>query len=453
MAGTALGMLLFPQLIRILLEEYGFCGSLLLLGVLGLHAAVGAVMLQPAKWHMKEEPLSIEMMEHTNGGLEFPTMNTIEENDNDEDELPEMNTLLFNNRSVGKRLNDSASNTSPGIMIRRPTFPRVTSAINEYSLASGYNLKKPPSFPRITSAISMNTAVQQRRKSVINASSIFDFTGGSGFQIHIDTGDKEAEEECAYLRKVSTHLSMSNYNKDSFAKLPERVVSGIELGKLEAEEKPKQTFCGRFLELMDVALLKDRGYLNLLFGLSAFYVAEMNFKMVTPFFLASLGFQKSDVATCLSISALTDILARVVVPPICDRINITKRMIFMFAIFLVAITRSLMAEQTTWTGIITVLSVSGFFRGIALSNFTLTVSEAVPLERLPAAFGWHMIGKALFVVLFGPLIGFVRDLTDSFPICIHVQSMFMLTCVVAWIIEFVLEYCRRRPGAVTDVES
>lgn len=52
-----------------------------------------------------------------------------------------------------------------------------------------------------------------------------------------------------------------------------------------------------------------------------------------------------------------------------------------------------------------VLSTSGFFRGIALSNFTLTVSESVPLERLAAAFGWHMIGKALFVIAFGPLIG------------------------------------------------
>ncbi len=51
------------------------------------------------------------------------------------------------------------------------------------------------------------------------------------------------------------------------------------------------------------------------------------------------------------------------------------------------------------------LSICGFFRGAALSNFTLTVSEYCSLEKLPAAFGWHMIGKAIFVVLFGPLIG------------------------------------------------
>lgn len=33
------------------------------------------------------------------------------------------------------------------------------------------------------------------------------------------------------------------------------------------------------------------------------------------------------------------------------------------------------------------LCTAGFFRGIALSNFTLTVSEYSSLEKLPAAFG------------------------------------------------------------------
>lgn len=67
--------------------------------------------------------------------------------------------------------------------------------------------------------------------------------------------------------------------------------------------------------------------------------------------------------------------------------------------------RIVLAEQTEWTGIIVWLSISGFFRGSALANFTLTVSEYCSLEKLPAAFGWHMIGKAVFVVALGPLIG------------------------------------------------
>ena len=102
----------------------------------------------------------------------------------------------------------------------------------------------------------------------------------------------------------------------------------------------KESFWKRFVALMDVSMLKDPIYLNILFGLSMFYVGEMNFKMVTPFFFANLGYSKAEVAYCLSITAISDIAARVVLPPICDRFNIRKRLIFFVSIAFVAITRS-----------------------------------------------------------------------------------------------------------------
>lgn len=103
-----------------------------------------------------------------------------------------------------------------------------------------------------------------------------------------------------------------------------------------------------------------------------------------------------------------------------------------------------MAEQTNELNLMIWLSICGFFRGAALSNFTLTVSEYCTLEKLPAAFGWHMIGKAIFVVALGPLIGYIRDLTDSYPICIHAQSVCIFTCCIAWTIEYVIKWIRRK---------
>lgn len=154
----------------------------------------------------------------------------------------------------------------------------------------------------------------------------------------------------SHIRRVNTHVGTSLY-RDSFnssfkfskadisqkLSCPDFIKSDI---GLEMPEPKKETFWRRFMTLMDVGLLKDAIYLNILFGLSIFYVAEMNFKMVTPFFLANLGFSKADTAYCLSISALTDILARVIVPPICDKTKVSKRLVFMVSILFVAITRS-----------------------------------------------------------------------------------------------------------------
>lgn len=113
---------------------------------------------------------------------------------------------------------------------------------------------------------------------------------------------------------------------------------GLEMAAIE--EPKKIGFWQRFIKLLDVQLLKDKSFLNLLFGLSIFYVAETNFKMVTPFFLNNIGFEKSDVAYFLSITAVTDILARLVIPPICDKFDVSKRLVFTISIFFVGIFRS-----------------------------------------------------------------------------------------------------------------
>lgn len=436
MAGTAIGMLIMPQLVSFLLETYDFRGAVLLLSGLALHAAVGATLLQPIKWHMKEEEVDIEM-------VEAPPMGIIleQEDDGDNDSLPEIKTLLFPRRD--RKLSENCDSPKPNLM--RPSFPRITSSVSIQN-GAGMGMRTRPSFPRITSTASMSLALRKRRESVVSQLSTMDFTGsGSCMHIHVDTGDVDAEDvDYQIIRRVNTHVGVSTMN--SFARVP-RTPKRIETVKSELGlemVKPKVSFIQRFTALMDVGLLRDVIYLNILFGLSIFYVAEMNFKMVTPFFLSSLGFNKKEVAFFLSVSALTDIAARVIVPPIGDKLKIRKRLLFMVSLVFVAITRSIVAEQTGYTQLMVWLSITGFFRGVALANFTLCVSEYSSLEKLPAAFGWHMVGKGVFVIAFGPLIGAIRDWTDSYPICIHTQSVFIFMCVIAWVIEFVIKRVRTK---------
>lgn len=137
-------------------------------------------------------------------------------------------------------------------------------------------------------------------------------------------------------------LTMSTMQRDSFSKLGGPRNSDA-FGKQDLGiviNSPKPGFWRRFISLLDVTLLKDKHFLLLLLGLSLFYVAEMNFKMIMPFFFDNLGYTKSDVAYCLSIAAITDIAARVVLPPICDRLKIKKRLVFFISIIFVFITRS-----------------------------------------------------------------------------------------------------------------
>lgn len=439
MAGTAGGMLILPQIVRLLLESFAFSGAILVLAGLALHALFGSTLLQPVKWHMKEEVIDVEMAPQS------PPIETIKEDE--DDDLPEMKTLLFpqpivaNGRQMRKNFSEVAISSMNKGMPKRPTFPRIMSNGSNMAAANG----------AILSNGDLSSSIRRRKASVMSQLSALDFMG-SNLLVHVNTGDDELEEEdrAIQIRRVNTALGMSaQREQNSFTTFKPPSMEGLkphlDIGVIDITTPPvKQSFWRRFIALMDVSLLKDRGYLNILFGLSIFYVAEMNFKMITPFFFASLGYSKTDVAYCLSITAISDISSRIILPPILDRFAIKKRTIFFISILFVGVTRSIMAEQTEYNMVLTWLFICGFFRGMALSNFTLTVSEYCSLEQLPAAFGWHMIGKAVFVTLFGPLIGLIRDKTQSYPICIHAQTFCIFLCCLAWTIEYVIDYVRSR---------
>lgn len=51
----------------------------------------------------------------------------------------------------------------------------------------------------------------------------------------------------------------------------------------------KESFMKKIKTTFDLDLLKDSTYLNVTLGCSFFYVAESNFKLMTPFFLSSIG--------------------------------------------------------------------------------------------------------------------------------------------------------------------
>jgi MFS family permease len=62
MAGTCVGQMILPQIVGILLGEYGFNGTVLVMGSLALHGVLGATLFQPVKWHTKKREIEVEKL-------------------------------------------------------------------------------------------------------------------------------------------------------------------------------------------------------------------------------------------------------------------------------------------------------------------------------------------------------------------------------------------------------
>ncbi|XP_012134901.1 monocarboxylate transporter 1 isoform X3 [Megachile rotundata] len=214
--------------------------------------------------------------------------------------------------------------------------------------------------------------------------------------------------------------------------------------------KPKDNYMEKIKETFDLDLLKDGVYLNVVIGSSLYYVAESNFKLMTPFFLSSIGMTNGEIASCLSITAFTDILARLILPTIFDRLGFKKRTVFWIFCMLVGIGRSIMAEQSKGITLIIIFVVIGFLRGATLVNLNLSVSECCSLKKLPSAFGIFMVSKGLFVVMMSPMIGYIRDVSESYAVCIHVMTSMIMVTFISWGFEFVYRSLKNRKSILSD---
>ncbi|XP_048517317.1 uncharacterized protein LOC109543010 isoform X3 [Dendroctonus ponderosae] len=320
LAGTAFGMMLMPQAVTLLLDNYGFRAAILILGAFAANSLVGSVLLQPAKWHYIPEEKSLEEGEYKQRIHFFfassEEMETIKEDgEDDEAEQDEINNLISNNLMVR-----TFEELKAGGLTRKATFPRNFS----------------------TMSFAGNRARRRTSKeSIMSSYSRLDFTGSS-IQLAIDTPDTQestiSSEQPSRLRRNMSYPGVPFSPQPKIVKEPQK--------EPVKEQEKQKTSWQKVVEFMDFDLLKDPIYLNLVFGLSVFYVAEQNFKMVMPFFFKSINYEKHDVALFLSVQAFTDILARLILPPICDRLDISKRTLFMSGIFFLGICRSTMSEPS-----------------------------------------------------------------------------------------------------------
>ena len=94
--------------------------------------------------------------------------------------------------------------------------------------------------------------------------------------------------------------------------------------------------------------------------------------------------------------------------------------------------------------------VIGFLRGATLVNLNLSISECCSLTKLPSALGMFMVSKGLFVVTMSPLIGYMRDVTKSYTVCIHVMTLMICITFIAWSLEFVHAALIKRKSALSN---
>jgi Major Facilitator Superfamily len=164
-------------------------------------------------------------------------------------------------------------------------------------------------------------------------------------------------------------------------------------------------FGKQIVKLFDFGLLRDPIYVNMMLGMAIAIFAEINFSVLTPFILSDMGYATPDIAVFMSAIAITDIVFRFATPFVGELLRQPPRLMYMYSLVILMVSRAALLCTTSLTGIIVVGVFLGMGKGIRTVNLNLVIPNYIPLERLASASGIQMVTNGLLILSLGPCIG------------------------------------------------
>lgn len=384
---TGMGPIIMPQIIAVILPYYGVQGSLLIYTGLALNAVMCALMYQPVQWHVKNtkdqpdhgpiEP-QVEcdycsMAKRKNQSI-FSSQYLYNADDSSVTgyEIVDPGTPMLSLANDGWSSRMSLTSRQPSRF-----GSRIASSQNLTSNRASYvNLERKPQEgerrKKISNAVKIDEALTEDCPSLKASHDLTDVEKTTLPTakpiVKITIGPPEENVTKTPYRKKST---MNTFNvekevlKGASKKLEEYVSAKRnpiyaslehlctceEQRKLlkechliaEAEDEKDSgrtyTLMEKIMIFFDLDLLRDFTYVNLMMGVTLGNFAELNFSILTPFVLSDWGFEKSQIATAMSLLGGVDISVRFFIPFIAGKIGWENKTFFLVGILGMAMGR------------------------------------------------------------------------------------------------------------------
>ncbi|KRT80448.1 membrane transporter, partial [Oryctes borbonicus] len=275
-----LGLIIMPQVYSFLLYSYGVKGAVTIVAALASHTFVSSLLLQPIKWHMKEElveddkdKIENEKLLNQEAGAKIPYSK----------EQREQSVLSLEQEVQAEIPYNSCAPLTRSLLALHHGSRESTAAT---SLRRQLTL---PIFPKEIELKEMELFVREKQKVI----------------------EKKITEENQQESKIK---------KKKFSIL-KRIGKGI-------------------VDMFDLTLLQSPTFVNMMIGMSFAVFAEMNFTILTPFIMQDFGLDTYQIATFMSTISVADICFRFIAPYVSDYFQKPARVMYMWALILLILSRS-----------------------------------------------------------------------------------------------------------------
>ncbi|XP_037028597.1 monocarboxylate transporter 13-like isoform X1 [Bradysia coprophila] len=214
----------------------------------------------------------------------------------------------------------------------------------------------------------------------------------------------------------------------------------------ETQPPPKTSMLSGVVRIFDLDLLKDLRFINIIAGTAIATFAELSFGNLIPFILSDMTFSNIEIATFLSTQSIADIASRFLSPFIGDYLAIPTRVMYLVGLSLLIVFRTSVLLCDNLTKLLIIAACIGVAKGIRTVYIILVIPNYVTINKLASALGIRMVSNGLVVLCLGPLVGWIRDFTGSYVICIVFMNCLTLTCIIMWGTEILYYRFKYKPS-------
>lgn len=372
-SGSAIGSIILPPLLRVLLEAYGYRGAILIMGGITLHTWVSAIFYHPVEQHLKRVRIESDELDNNEEQKEI--------------ELKE-NVIVSKPKFV-----IAGSDETPS-----PTPKTMHKTVEIFNLDNGFG-RSASSVTHKSNQMSPSSSFYAHPDSRFSSSKLGNRSS------RYSQGPPKRSPSTSSFQYVSTPyhgstLAMVNPNEFashlSLKSISERMSPTYKNAQKEETVKPKNKF-------FDYTLLADPMYLVILISNSTNAISYTNFIIYLPSYAIALGFDKTSAAYLISIVSALDLVGRIGGSALSDRGYMPKAWYFVGGLIFSGISLAMLPFAKSYSIMSVWCASFGLASGVYVGVTAVIMADMLGSDRLTSSYGISLFVNGL-LQLIGPVI-------------------------------------------------
>lgn len=437
-SGSALGSIILPPVLRVLLEKYGYRGAVLIMGGITLNTWVAAIFYHPVEQHMKRVP----KIKSNGVNLEDQVIEEVDET-GDDNNVTKLDKL--DEKTRPKFIIDDTPSSTPKMDAKSPEnfslengFVRSASAAVVQNIDRGYD-DHHHRYRKVsgTSKDKNGSVVQQ----LCSTSSLYAVPENRYSFTKMNRSHKHSVGERPPKRSPSTssfqYVSTPYHGSTLNAIQPAEFASHLSLKSItnslhpshKGDEKEVKKEKHKFF---DLSLLKDPAYLVILISNSTNAIGYTNFIILLPAYAISLGFDKTLSAYLLSIVSTLDLVGRIGGSALSDTELIPKTWYFIGGLAISGISLAVLPLAKTYTMLSVCCACFGLASGVYVGITAVIMADMLGTERLTSSYGISLFVNGILQLIGPPICGVWYESLQSYATLFHTLGLVLLAGSSLW---------------------